>query len=87
MKYYIGEIETYIGESMISTMVKFKTDIDPDLYLDALASSFWGGRHDKDEDTQMYDFGDKETCGGRWQQIDVNTYNKLTIIAQLENEE
>ena len=87
MKYYIGEIETYIGESMISTMVKFKTDIDPDLYLDALASSFWGGRHDKDEDSQMYDFGDKETRGGRWQQIDVNTYNKLTIIAQLENEE
>ena len=82
MKYYIGEIETYIGESMISTMVKFKTDIDPDLYLDALASDFWGEAN-KPEDGELYDFGDKMAGSGNWQQVDVKTYNKLTIINQL----
>lgn len=84
MKHYIGEIETYIGEAMISTMVKFKTDIDPDLYLDALSSDFWGDRHDDtDEHSTVYNFGDKSACGGRWQEVSATTYNKLTIIVEL----
>jgi len=82
MKYYIGEIETYIKESMISTIVKFKTDIDPDLYLDALASDFWGEAN-KPEDGELYDFGDKKAGSGNWQQVDVKTYNKLTVIFEL----
>lgn len=86
MKHYIGEIETYFGESEVSTMIKFKTEIDPDLYLDALASKFWGERHeDKDDELTLtlYDFGDKSTCGGRWQEVSASTYNKLTIIQEL----
>jgi hypothetical protein len=86
MKHYIGEIETYFGESEVSTMIKFKTEIDPDLYLDALASKFWGERHeDKDDEltSTLYDFGDKSTCGGRWQEVSASTYNKLTIIQEL----
>jgi hypothetical protein len=86
MKHYIGEIETYIGEAMISTMVKFKTDIDPDLYLDALSSDFWGDVHEvhKEGDrVSLYDFGDKMAGGGRWQEVSATTYNKLTIIVEL----
>lgn len=86
MKHYIGEIETYFGESEVSTMIKFKTEIDPDLYLDALASTFWGEKHeDKDDEltSTLYDFGDKSTCGGRWQEVSASTYNKLTIIQEL----
>ena len=82
MKYYIGEIETYIGESQISTMIKFKTDIDPDLYLDALASDFWGEAN-KPEDGELYDFGDKMAGGGRWQEVSATTYNKLTLIVSI----
>ncbi len=82
MKYYIGEIETYIGESEISTMVKFMTDGDPASYLDALASDFWG-EADEPEDGELYDFGDKMAGSGNWQEVDVDTYNKLTIIVQL----
>jgi hypothetical protein len=84
MKYYIGEIETYIGESQISTMIKFKTDIDPDLYLDALASDFWGERRiTEDDDSSLYDFGDKMAGGGRWQEVSATTYNKLTLIVSI----
>ena len=86
MKHYIGEIETYIGESEVSTTIKFKTEIDPDLYLDALAAKFWGDRYEHKEDeltSTLYDFGDKSTCGGIWQEVSANTYNKLTIIQEL----
>jgi hypothetical protein len=86
MKHYIGEIETYFGESEVSTMIKFKTEIDPDLYLDALASKFWGEKHEHEDDeltSTLYDFGDKSTCGGRWQEVSAGTYNKLTIIQEL----
>jgi hypothetical protein len=86
MKHYIGEIETYFGESEVSTMIKFKTEIDPDLYLDELASKFWGEKHEHEDDeltSSLYDFGDKSTCGGRWQEVSASTYNKLTIIQEL----
>jgi hypothetical protein len=86
MKHYIGEIETYIGESMVSTMIKFKTDIDPDLYLDALASDFWGDVHEvhkEGDKASLYDFGDKMAGGGRWQEVSATTYNKLAIIVEL----
>ena len=86
MKYYIGEIETYFGESEVSTTIKFKTEIDPDHYLDALASKFWGEKHEHEDDeltSPLYDFGDKSTCGGRWQEVSASTYNKLTIIQEL----
>jgi len=82
MKHYIGEIVTMFSESEVNTMVKFKTDIDPDLYLEALASKFWGKpfEHEKGD---MYDFGDKATCGGDWQEVDAKIYNKLKIIQEL----
>jgi hypothetical protein len=34
----------------------------------------------------MYDFGDRMTSAGRWQEVDADTYNKLTIIAELNND-
>ena len=85
MKHYIGEIETYFGESEVSTMVKFTTDDHPDEYLDTLASTFWGdeGSQIGDETVSLYDFGDKTTSAGRWQEVDADTYNKLRIIMEL----
>ncbi len=83
MKHYIGEIETYFGESEVSTMVKFKTDGDPNEHLDKIASEFWGDEADEPEDGDLYDFGDKMAGVGRWQEVDADTYNKLTIIAEL----
>ena len=83
MKYYIGEIETYIGEAMISTMIKFKTDGSPDEYLDALVSHFWGDEADEPEDGDLYDFGDKMAGSGNWQEVDADTFSKLTIIVEL----
>lgn len=88
MKHYIGEIETYFGESEVSTMVKFKTDIHPDEHLDTLASTFWGidGLQSGDGTVNMYDFGDRMTSAGRWQEVDADTYDKLKIIAELNND-
>jgi hypothetical protein len=83
MKCYIGEIETYFGESEVSTMIKFKTDGDPADYLDKIASDFWGDEGEQDFDTGLYDFGDKMSGVGRWQEIDADTYNKLAIIVEL----
>ena len=85
MKYYIGEIDTYFGESEVTTTIKFKTDISPDEYLYRIASDFWGDPHD--EEGGMFNFGDKQACGGRWQEVDVNTYNKLKIIVELNHGE
>jgi hypothetical protein len=86
MKYYIGEIDTYIGESYHPTTIKFKTDGDPDEHLDYIASDFWGDRDETDEDG-MHDFGDKASCGGVWQEIDAETYSKLQIITELNKGE
>ena len=86
MKHYIGEIETYIGESMISTMIKFKTDGRPDEYLDALVADFWGDGGTREFDTGLYDFGDKMAGVGRWQEVDADTFIKLAIIVELHNE-
>ena len=85
MKHYIGEVETYFGESDVSTMVKFTTEIHPDDHLDMLASKFWGdeGSQIGDGSVSMYDFGDKVTSAGRWQEVDADTYNKLRIIMEL----
>lgn len=81
MKYYIGEIDTYIGEMEISSTIKFKTEGDPDQYLYDIASDFWG---DSDgEEGGLHDFGEKSACGGRWQRIEANIYNALTIITEL----
>jgi hypothetical protein len=80
----IIEIQEYMEDQ--EDMIKFKTEIDPDLYLDALASKFWGEKHEHEDDeltSTLYDFGDKSTCGGRWQEVSASTYNKLTIIAEL----
>ena len=85
MKYYIGEIETYIGECMVSTMIKFKTEGDPAEYLDGLVSDFWGDA-DEPEDGELYDFGDKMAGIGEWQEVDADTFSKLTIIVELHNE-
>jgi len=85
MKYYIGEIETYIGEVMVSTMIKFKTNSHPDECLDKLASDFWGddGEQIGDGTVSIYDFGDKNASAGRWQEIDADTFSKLAIIVEL----
>ena len=83
MKCYIGEIETYFGESEVSTMIRFKTDGRPDHYLDKIASDFWGEAHEQEFDTALYDFGDKMSGVGRWQEIDADTYDKLAIFVEL----
>jgi hypothetical protein len=86
MNYYIGEIETYFGESEVSTTIKFKTEGDPDEYLDGIASHFWGDAHD--EDGGLHDFGDRSACGGRWQKVSQEIYDAINIIVELRlNEE
>jgi len=88
MNYYIGEIETYFGESEVSTTIKFKTEGDPDEYLDRLASMFWGSEVDQEDDSSLYDFGDKSTCGGRWQEVNQEIYQAITLLPELRlNEE
>lgn len=86
MNYYIGEIDTYFGESEVTTTIKFKTDIPPNEYLDRIASDFWGDKNETD-DNGMHDFGDKASCGGRWQRIDAETYDALHIIVELNHGE
>jgi hypothetical protein len=85
MKHYIGEVETYFGESEVSTMIKFKTDSHPDEYLDKVASDFWGNEGEQigDETVSIYDFGDKNASAGRWQEIDADMFNKLTLIVEI----
>lgn len=85
MKYYIGEIDTYFGESEVATTIKFKTDIPPDEYLYRIASDFWGDPHD--EEDGLFDFGDKQAGGSRWQEVDADTYKKLKIIVELNHGE
>jgi hypothetical protein len=81
MNYYIGEIETYFGESEVSTTIKFKTEGDPDQYLYDIASQFWGDAHD--EEGGLHDFGDRSACGGRWQKVSKEVYDAITIIVEL----
>ena len=83
MKYYIGEIGTYFGESEVSDMIKFKTEGKPQDYLDLIASDFWGDGAKRDFDTGLYDFGDRMAGVGRWQEIDAKIYKKLEIITEL----
>lgn len=84
MKYYIGEIETYFGESMVSTMIKFKTNSHPDEYLDKVASDFWGDATQAGDGTvSMYDFGDRMTSSGRWQEIDKKMFIALDIVVEI----
>ena len=85
MKYYIGEIDTYFGESEVTTTIKFKTDIPPNEYLYRIASDFWGDPHD--EEGGMFNFGDKQACGGRWQETNAKTYEALHIIVELNHGE
>jgi len=86
MKHFIGEINTYIGESEISTMVKFKTEGDPFDYLDSIASKFWGDENQYEFDVGMYNFGDRVAGVGRWQEVDADTYNKVSIIVEIRND-
>ena len=86
MKYYIGEIDTYVGESEYCTTIRFKTAGDPNDYLDNVASDFWGDEGEADENG-MYDFGDKSSGGGRWQEVDASTYDALHIIVELNKGE
>jgi len=85
MKYYIGEIETYFGESEVSTMIKFKTNSHPDEYLDKVASDFWGNEGEQigDETVSIYDFGDKNASAGRWQEIDKKMFIALDIVVEI----
>jgi hypothetical protein len=83
MKCYIGEIETYFGESEVSDMIRFKTDDDPSKYLDNIASTFWGDTPERDFDTGLYNFGDRMAGVGHWQEVDADTYKKLKIIKEL----
>jgi hypothetical protein len=85
MKHYIGEIETYFGESVVNSMFKFKTDSHPEERLDEIASKFWGDASEQagDGTVGMYDFGDRMTSAGCWQEVDADTFNKLTIIVEL----
>jgi hypothetical protein len=82
MKHYIGEIETYFGESEVTTTIKFKTAGNPEEYLDKIASTFWGDREVYD-DSELYDFGDKSTCSGRLQEISKELYEALQITTEL----
>lgn len=83
MKHYIGEIETYFGESEATTTIKFKTDGNPEDYLDKIASTFWGQDAEADEISNFYDFGDKSTCSGRLQEISKELYEALQIVTEL----
>ena len=87
MKYYIGEIVTYIGEGEDNTTLKFKTKGKPEDYLDLIASDFWGDGAEQDFDTGLYDFGDRMAGVGHWQEIDAATYNKLAIITEMQRGE
>jgi hypothetical protein len=88
MNYYIGEIDTYVGESEYCTTIRFKTEGDPNEYLDNVASDFWGGEREEDTDSDgMYDFGDKLCGGGRWQKVDESIYNTLYIIVEINKGE
>jgi hypothetical protein len=66
-------------------MIKFKTDSHPDEYLDKVASDFWGNEGEQigDETVSIYDFGDKNASAGRWQEIDADMFNKLTLIVEI----
>ena len=83
MKYYVGEITTYFGESDVSTMVKFKTIGKPENCLDKIASDFWGNSSERHFDTGLYDFGDRMTGVGRWQEIDKATFIALAIVPEI----
>ena len=83
MKYYLGEIETYFGESEVNTTIKFQTEGNPDDYLDGLAAIFWGSEAYLDDDSSLYDFGDKSTCGGRWQEVNQEIYEAITLLPEL----
>jgi len=85
IKYYIGEIDTYFGESSVTTTIRFKTDIDPNEYLYRIASDFWGDPHE--ERDGLFDFGDKSACGGRWQEVDAKVFDALHILAELTHGE
>jgi hypothetical protein len=63
--------------------VKFQTEGNPDDYLDGLASMFWGSEVDQDDDSSLYDFGDKSTCGGRWQEVNQEIYEAITLLPEL----
>ena len=83
MKYYIGEIVTYIGEAEDNATIKFKTEGRPQDYLDLIASDFWGDGAERDFDPGLYNFGDRMAGVGRWQEISAGIYNKLAIITEL----
>jgi hypothetical protein len=36
---------------------------------------------------ELYDFGDKSSGGGRWQEVDASTYDALHIIVELNKGE
>ena len=81
MKYYIGEIVTMFGESEVRETIKFKTELDPYDFLEKAASTYWGTplAH---EEGDMYDFIDKATCSGDWEELDADTYNKLPFVGE-----
>ena len=83
MKYYLGEITTYFGESQVSTLVKFKTDGSPADYLDKIASDFWGANGEQEFDTGLYDFGDKMAGVGLWQEITKEHFLALKVVSEL----
>jgi hypothetical protein len=49
---------------------------------------FWGSEVDQEDDSSLYDFGDKSTCGGRWQEVTQEIYAAITLLPELRlNEE
>jgi hypothetical protein len=84
MKYYIGEIATFIGERRLDTTIRFETDGDPDDYLDKLASMFWG-EDGGTQDGGYWDFGDVSTAAGMLREVSKEVYDGVDpIIVQLE---
>ena len=86
MKYYIGEIATFIGERRLDTTIRFETDGDANAYLDKLASIFWSG----DGGTPsrgFWDFGDVSTAAGMLREVSKEVYDGVyPIIVKLEVE-
>jgi hypothetical protein len=85
MKYYLGEIETYIGESCHQDNIRFKTAGNPQDCLYNIAKDFWGDEGVEDQNG-MIDFGDRSCCVGRLQELDAKTYNKIHIICEINKE-
>jgi len=83
MKYYIGDIEDKIGEYEFSTTIRFKTDRDPEEYLDSIAKTWYSTEYTEEEEGYYSHSGDTISSAGTWQELDEGVYNQLTLIVQV----